>query len=70
MGSAQPFPLMVEAAHQECQAACVPVSVGDGIPELHYSAGEQIQDEHERHAKVSAPASPYSESIGAWSPGG
>jgi len=28
-------------------------TVGDGIPELDYSSGEQIQDDHEREAHIS-----------------
>jgi hypothetical protein len=52
---AQPFQLVVGAAHQECQAARVPIPVGNGIPELDYSSGEQIQDDHEREAHISTP---------------
>jgi hypothetical protein len=29
---------VVEAAHQECQATRVPVSIGDGVPELENGA--------------------------------
>src|ERR1022692_3970981 len=52
---AQPFQLVVGAAHQERQAAGVPIPVGDGIPEPDYSSGEQIQDDHECEAYICAP---------------
>src|ERR1035437_7694346 len=52
---AQPFQLVVGATHQECQAARVPIPVADGIPELDYSSGEQIQDDHECEAYICAP---------------
>jgi len=51
----QPFQLVVSATHQECQAARVPISVGNRVPQLDYASGEQIQDDHEREANVCSP---------------
>src|ERR1035437_3385354 len=54
-GHAHPFQLVVETAHQECQTTRVPVSIGDGIPELENATGKQVQEDHKGKAHISAP---------------